>query len=188
MGGTAALLAIAAMATPVQAQDHRGDRRHHDRRHHKGNDKIDAGDVVVGALVLGGIAALLHGEKKRRDKQAIYYADYAVDAAGNPLPGGSPVPEVPAPNAAEYDGLYDVEAAADRCASEAETQAQNHARLSRVTAVTSTTWSFGKWIVKGRIELADDDNGVDARLVKWRCGLKAGQQPAITFEGLTPAL
>jgi hypothetical protein len=187
-GGMAAVLAMTSLAIPAEAQS-RGDRRGtHGRHHHRGNDKIDAGDVIVGALVLGGIAALIGGEKKRREKQAIYQADYETDEAGNPLPGSSPVPEVPAPDAAEYDGLYDMEAAADRCASEAEAQAQNYARLSRVTAVTSTTYSFGKWIVKGKAEFAEDDNGADARTQRWRCSLKAGQQPSISFEGLTPAL
>ena len=180
-GGVAAMIATLGLAVPAEAQRHGGggDREHHGRRHQRSGDKIDAGGLILGAVLLGGILALGDSEKKRRERAEVYEADYDASAPET----GSPVPEMPAPNSAEYDGLYDVEAAGDRCASEAETLAQSYARLTRVTSVSSTTWSFGKWIVKGKVELADAANEAP-RTHKFRCLLRAGSAPQVTFEGL----
>lgn len=53
---TAAVSAMAlAGATPAQARD----------RHH---DKIDAGDIIAGAVIIGGIAAIASAASKDRDR------------------------------------------------------------------------------------------------------------------------
>jgi len=179
-GGLTAAIAVLAMAVPAEAQRRGDGRGHGGRHHHRHDDKISVGGALLGAALIGGIVALAASDKKRREQAEIYEAEY--DAAQPDA--GSPVPEMPAPYAADYDGLYDMEAAADRCASEAETLGQNHARLSRVSAVSSTTWSFGKWIVKGKLELADSYSDDLKRTAKFRCVLRAGQQPQVTFAGL----
>ena len=181
-GGMTAAIALLGMAVPAEAQ-RRGEGRGHNGgrgHHHRGNDKIDVGGALLGAVLIGGIVALTSSEKKRREKAEIYEADYDASRPD----AGAPVPEMPAPNAAEYDGLYDMGAAADRCASEAETIGQNYARLSRVSAVDSTTWTFGKWIVKGRVDLAKSYSDTFRRTVKFRCKLQAGKAPQISFDGL----
>lgn len=62
----AAALLLSGLATPAEAG-----RRH---RHH--HDDVDAGDVVAGAVLVGGIAALASGIKRaRRARQ-----DAAVEA------------------------------------------------------------------------------------------------------------
>ncbi|RYD59870.1 MAG: hypothetical protein EOP60_01110 [Sphingomonadales bacterium] len=180
-GGAAAMIATMGLAVPAEAQRFRGgDRGHHGKRHHRGGDRVDAGGLILGAVLLGGLLALGDSEKKRRARAEAYEADYDASAPES----GSPVADMPAPNAAEYDGLYDVEAAGDRCAAEAETLAQNYARLTRVSSIGSTTWSFGKWIVKGKIQLADNENDSAPRTHNFRCSLKAGSEPQVTFEGL----
>lgn len=180
-GGAAAMIATLGLAVPAEAQRYRGgDRGHHGPRHHRGGDKLDAGGLILGAVLLGGILALGDSEKKRRQRAEAYEADYDATSPES----GSPVPEMPAPNAAEYDGLYDVAAAGDRCASEAETLAQPYARFTRVSSVGSTVWSFGKWIVKGKVELADTEQDAAPRTHKFRCELRAGSAPKISFEGL----
>lgn len=179
-GGAAAMIATIGLAVPAEAQRHRGGDRAHHGRHHRGGDKIDAGGLILGAVLLGGILALGDSERKRRERIEAYEADYDASAPDT----GSPVAEMPAPNAAEYDGLYDVEAAGDRCASEAETLAQSYARFTRVASIGSTTWSFGKWIVKGKVELADSEDDSAPRTHKFRCSLRAGTAPQVTFEGL----
>ena len=194
-GGTAAAIAALSMAVPAAAQDRhgRGGDRGHGRHHHRNHDKVDAGGLVLGALLVGGIVALANGEKKRRERaEATYEADYEAQApedGGEPIPveGSAPVPDMPAPYAAEYDGLYDMDAATDRCASEAETFAQQYARLARVSSITSQVWNGKSWVIKGKLELADGyaDAGKQSR--KFRCGLKAGSEPSITIEGLAPA-
>jgi hypothetical protein len=66
----AAGLAMAALAITAAAPAEAGGRRHH--RHHDG---IDGGDIVAGAVVIGGIAALASAiDSGNREKQ-----DRAVD-------------------------------------------------------------------------------------------------------------
>jgi hypothetical protein len=192
LGGTAAALAALALAAPATGQDRhgRGGDRGHGRHHHHRGDKVDAGGLVLGALLVGGIVALANGEKKRRERlveryEAAYEAELPEEGDAVPLEGSAPVPDMPAPGAAEYDGLYDTEAATDRCASEAETVAQRYARLARVTSVTSQTWNGKSWVIKGRLELGDGYADPAKASHKFRCGLKAGQAPRITIDGVT---
>lgn len=195
-GGGAALLASMAMAVPVQAQRYQ-DSAHHGRdrdqgRGHHGHDRDkrdNTGGLVLGALVVGGLVALVAGEKKRRDRQAIYYADYQAPTEGDTAtayPPGSPVADIPAPNAAEYDGLYDEEAAQDRCAVAAEVQGQNYARLARVTAITEYRWTGRSWVVKGKLELASSYADTARPVYAFRCALKAGLEPVVAIAGLGP--
>ncbi|AKH41173.1 hypothetical protein FHS61_001698 [Altererythrobacter atlanticus] len=59
--GTFAAGAMAmASASPTLAQD---------RRHHRDNDGIDAGDVIAGALIIGGIAAVAAAASNRDDRR-----------------------------------------------------------------------------------------------------------------------
>ena len=65
-GIAAAALVATALAAPADAR----------RRHHRHHDDVDAGDVIAGAIVVGGLAALFSGSaESRRRKQ-----DAAVDA------------------------------------------------------------------------------------------------------------
>jgi hypothetical protein len=193
-GGAAAALAALAMAVPAAAQDRHGrggDRgRHHG--HHRDRDKVDAGGLVLGALLVGGIVALTSGEQKRRERLAEKFeADYEAEVpadGGEPVPveGSAPVPEMPAPYADEFDGLYDTEAATDRCASEAEVVGQNYAKLARVASVTSQTWNGKSWVIKGKLELADGHDDVARRTFSFRCALKAGNAPQVSIPGIGP--
>jgi hypothetical protein len=66
--GTVATLAMAVgSAAPAAAQDRYGDR---DRNH------ISTGEVVAGALVLGGIAAVIAASDNGRDRDYRYGEDY----------------------------------------------------------------------------------------------------------------
>ena len=68
---TAAVGALAlAGATPAQARD----------RDHK----IDAGDVIAGAIVIGGLAAILGSSKRDRYNDRYHYRDRNYRARGNP--------------------------------------------------------------------------------------------------------
>lgn len=62
-GLTAAAL-LATLATPADAR----------RRHHRHHDDVDAGDVVAGAVVIGGIAAIasaIKEDKRRKQDSAV---------------------------------------------------------------------------------------------------------------------
>ena len=69
---TAAVGALAlAGAVPAQAK-------------HRDRDKIDAGDVVAGALIIGGLAAILGSSKKNRYDDRYQYRDRDYRPRGNP--------------------------------------------------------------------------------------------------------
>lgn len=186
IGGTAASIAALALAVPAQAQ------RYHGPRHHHRGDGDGVSGFLLGALVVGGIAALASSDKKRRERQAIYQEDYEAppaeeEGAAPPRPAGSPVADIPAPGSAEYDGLYDPDAAADRCAVAAEVDAQQFARLSRVTSISSTAWNGRSWVVKGNVELAESYRDETKQSYKFRCALKAGSEPEVSIPGLAAA-
>ena len=68
---TAAVGALAlAGATPAQA-------KHRD-------DRIDAGDVIAGALIIGGLAAILGSSSNNRYRDGYTYRDRDYRARGNP--------------------------------------------------------------------------------------------------------
>lgn len=69
--GTIAAGAMAlSSATPAVARDHRD------------NDGISAGDVIAGALIIGGIAAVASASSNDRDYRDSRYDDYRYDRAG----------------------------------------------------------------------------------------------------------
>lgn len=188
IGGTAASVAALSLAMPAQAQ-----RYHGPRHHHRGDDGDGVAGFLLGALVVGGIAALASSEKKKREREAAYQEDYVAPLEGeegpaSPRPAGSPVADIPAPDSAQYDGLYDPDAAADRCAVAAEIDAQKFARLSRVTSVSSTVWNGKSWVVKGNVELAESYRDEVKQNYKFRCALKAGNEPEVSIPGLAPAV
>ena len=68
--GTVAAGAMAlASATPAAAQS----------RHHRDNDGIDAGDIIAGALIIGGIAAVAGSIGKDRGYRGTYGEPYYGD-------------------------------------------------------------------------------------------------------------
>jgi len=190
-GCTIAAVALAGMAMPAQAQNWRPQRHQHD-------DKFDVGDAIVGGLVVGGLIALASsGKKKARPVEEAYDAPPAearvpIDTApvegsryAEPSePGSGPIAPMPAPDSARFDGLYDEDAAADRCAMEAESLGERYARLARVSSVTSTVWNGKSWVIKGQVELAGSYRDTEKQVHGFRCALKAGSDPIVTIAGL----
>jgi hypothetical protein len=97
-GLTAATL-LATLASPADAR----------RRHHRHHDDIDSGDVVAGAVVIGGIAAIASAIKQdKRRKQ-----DLAVERCSGEAESrtGDRVAEIF--GVAKHRGYYTVEGALD---------------------------------------------------------------------------
>jgi hypothetical protein len=97
-GLTAAAL-LATLASPADAR----------RRHHRHHDDVDAGDVVAGAVVIGGIAAIASAIKQdKRRKQ-----DMAVDRCSGEAENrtGGRVAEIF--HVGKRKGYYTVEGALD---------------------------------------------------------------------------
>jgi hypothetical protein len=185
-GGAIAAIALVGSAMPAQAQ-----RWHPSRESHK--DKFDVGDAIVGGLVVGGIVALVSsGKKKAHDPVDVPPAEERVPIDTGPIeenrygsgPVQGPIVEVPAPDSAQFDGLYDEDAAADRCAMEAESMGERYARLARVASVTSTVWNGKSWVIKGQVELAASYRDTARQSHRFRCALRRGSDPIVTIEGL----
>ena len=97
------LVAAALLASVAAPADARG------RRHHRHHDAVDAGDVVAGAVVVGGIAALVSAiGEARRAKQ-----DAAVDRCSAEAEGrtGGRVSQIL--HVSKRKGYYTVEGALD---------------------------------------------------------------------------
>ena len=192
LGGAAAVMAASGLAMPAQAQNWRPQRQHHE-------DKFDVGDAIVGGLVVGGLIALVSSGKKKAPVAAEAYEDAAQPEARVPIdtaplpdsryaepsqPGSGPIAPMPAPDSARFDGLYDEDAAADRCAVEAESMGERYARLAHVSSVTSTVWNGKSWVIKGQVELASGYRDTAKQSYGFRCALRKGSDPIVTIAGL----
>lgn len=167
--GTVAAGAMAlASATPAVAKD----------RH---KDGIDAGEVIAGALVIGGIAALagaFDGDKHRyRDR---HYRDRNYNYRGN---HGN----------YHYNNNYrysyngynrgNPRRAVERCIRAAERQAQRFGgyRFADVTRIRDVDRTRSGFKVKGRI-VVQGFRGQDRG--KFTCRVGPGQRPQINFRDI----
>lgn len=140
-GATAIAAAFSLLATPaaavnlpkpVAAQAYDGDalntERH--RRWRRDRDRIDAGDVVAGVVILGAIAAIAGAAKNRRDRDR-YERPY-------PLPDGD--------YGYRRSDSRGIDRAVDMCVGEVERGSE------RVGSVDSATRSGEGWHVSGELE------------------------------------
>jgi hypothetical protein len=124
-----ATAATVASATPAMARDH-----------YRDHDGISAGDVIAGALIIGGIAAIASAGSRDRyyDNGRRYYdngyyrgRDYYSDG---------------------YDSRY----AVDQCVRAAQRDAGRYG-WARVTDVTRIDRVYGGYEVRGRVVVQDRD-------------------------------
>lgn len=195
MGAALATTAMLATAVPADARDWgRG------RWHHRG-DRIDGGDVLLGAVIAGGlIAAISAASRADRERRNIPrdtidpplpppadwdrssrdpradddFADLAGDATGN---------EDTAPPA-----TYTEDAAVDSCAVAAEDEGRRLAPLARVQDITDVdARRDGSWYVQGTIELRDGYRDADRQEQRFRCTIVTGEYPRVVIEGFDVA-
>lgn len=143
----ALLASVSLVASPALGRD-RGWGRHHDR-------DIDAGDVLTGILIIGGIAAIASAagdsEKRRRERERdereardYRYEDRAAPAADYRGDGQSDErPEWR--ESGTSTGVGGINAAIERCTSEIE---RGSARVEEVEAVKKQDDS---WHIEGRM-------------------------------------
>ena len=167
--GTVAAGAMAlATATPAAADNYR----------HK--DRIDAGDVIAGAVIIGGIAALagaFDGDKRDRYHDRRYrdrdYRGYNNRGYHN-------------------RGYNRGRNAVERCVRAAERQARRfggyrHADVTQIRDVDRTRYG---WRIKGRIQVEGlrgrgygyGNRGFDRG--KFTCYVQRGDRPQIDFRGI----
>ncbi|TRD12342.1 hypothetical protein FGU71_11005 [Erythrobacter insulae] len=161
--GTVAAGAMAlATATPAAAQD-----RHRDRG-------VDAGDVIAGAVIIGGIAALagaFDGDRKR-DYRNRGYRDRGYN------------------HNVRYNnrGFNNGRNAVDRCVRAAERQASRFGgyRFANVTQIRDVDRTRFGFRVKGRIEVegARGYRGRDFDRGRFTCFFDGRGRPQIDFDGI----
>ena len=132
----AAAGATALAAIPADARDGWRGGRHHDR--------IDAGDVIAGALVIGGIAAIASAASNgSRDRD---YRGYYDGGRGY----GDGYDRGYVERYGYYNNGYGSRVAVDQCIRAAERQARRFG-WARITDVTSIERVYGGYEIRGRL-------------------------------------
>lgn len=168
--GTAAAAAMMVSAAPAMARDHDRDR-----------DGISAGEVIAGAVVLGGIAAIAasagrdrYDRNDRYDRHDGYYGDYDYRRYGS-------------------------RQAIDQCVRAVRDRASRYGR-ARVTDITQIDRTKRGYRVEGRVAVRDGwrdrDYGRGDRDYRWggndrgrdygsfACSVRYGQVDKVRLHGL----
>ncbi|MGC6400896.1 hypothetical protein ACNI3Q_09990 [Sphingomonas sp. FW199] len=191
-GGMAAALAVASMAAPAEARDWRGRGGWgHDR--HRG-DRIDGGDVLLGALLAGGVIAIASAASRNNRERDVYrdappppprpQADF--DDVGYTDDGYADVPHGPYGRPASggiASGAAD--AATDACATAAEAEGRGFARVAQVQSIDAVDPDDrGGWYVAGTLGLRDGYQGGSTRSYRFRCMMPGDGQPNVRIDGI----
>lgn len=160
------LLAMSVTAVPAQAERWGS--------HHRGGDKIDGGDVLLGAVLAGGLFAILSsvGKKKAPPPRQAVAAEEAAPVVG-PEEGNRTV----------SISRSDQEAAVDACVSSAESEGRRYARIATIDKVTIVDPVASDLIVRGTLGLRDDYRAAatDHRGFTCRIGEQGVEQ--VTIDG-----
>ena len=179
IGSIAAAAALTMMAAPADA----GGRYHH--RGYRG-DRIDGGDVLLGALLVGGVIAIASAANNRQ--RTVPYSSLPPEPS-YPAPRyddrySDDLPPLEKDDYSVSDDNYPIadrsseDAAADSCAAAAEDQARRYGGTARVQDINDVDpGSDGGWYVQGTIDVND---GTPHR---FRCSLLAGDGPRVMIDG-----
>ena len=157
LGAVAATALTAASITPAQARD-------------RDRDGISAGEIIAGAVVIGGIAALagaFDGDRGRGWDDRGFRGDRGWDRGGWGFPGGP-------------------RAAVDRCVRAAENQARRFGgyRFADVIDVRDIDRTRDGFRVRGRIDVGGgwDRNRNDRG--RFTCHIDGRGAPIVNFNGI----
>lgn len=176
LGSGAAVLAVVAMATPAEAQRHRG------RHHHRG-DRIDGGDVLLGAILAGGLIAMASSANRReRERREVRQRRDIEDRAADTAYVESRATSGPDAQPTGYADVTDADSAGDACAAAAESSGMKFAKIARVGSIASIDPSGPNWLVRGTIELRNDYRSRwDAR--GFQCTIAGAGAPTVRIDG-----
>ena len=155
LGAVAATALTAASITPAQARD-------------RDRDGISAGEIIAGAVVIGGIAALagaFDGDRGRGWDDRGFRGDRGWDRGGWGFPGGP-------------------RAAVDRCVRAAENQARRFGgyRYADVIDVRDIDRTRDGFRVRGRIDVGGGWNRNDRG--RFTCRIDGRGAPLVDFDGI----
>jgi hypothetical protein len=156
LGAGAALLATSLVGipglpnTPLGVSEAHAD-GYYRRHHHRHRDNFDLGDAVVGAVVVGGLIAVLSSaSKKKRDE-----TDRPLDSGWEPRGDWNRGAEGDWRWAdREWDRRTNEErAAVSVCAREAEELGGRYEREARLSEIETVDRSGGEYRVRGRLDV-----------------------------------
>jgi hypothetical protein len=152
LGAVAATALTAASITPAQARD-------------RDRDGISAGEIIAGAVVIGGIAALAGAFDGDRNRG--FRGDRGWDRGGWGFPGGP-------------------RAAVDRCVRAAENQARRFGgyRFADVIDVRDIDHTRNGFRVRGRIEVGGGWNRNRNDRGRFTCHIDGRGAPIVNFNGI----
>ncbi len=138
---------------------------------YRGHDGIDAGDVIAGALIIGGIAAIASAASNNRDRY-----DRGYGYRDNDYRGGRDYDERGYGDNGYYQNGYGSRTAVDQCVRAAQIEARRYGQ-ARVTDVTRIDRIRGGYEVRGRLIVQDRSwNGWRGNHGGWRGSWDRGNQ------------
>lgn len=140
IGASGAVAAMLLGAVPAGAQWHGPRHRRHDR--------IDGGDVLLGAVLAGGLFALLSSARHHDTPPP------PVEDAPPPRPILQPSGDGAAPAGRRVES--DQDAAVDACVSSAESEGRHYARIAKIDTVSGVDPDGTGWVVRGTLVLRED--------------------------------
>lgn len=183
--GAATAGALLISATPAMARDRDG-------------DGISAGEVIAGAVIIGGLAAILSADNDRYDRYGDRYGDRYDDRYGDPY-GDRDGDRYGDRYRGRYDDArygygYDYNrygnsrSAISQCVNAVERGSRRYGRTD-VTQVTSIDRKRDGYKIKGRVVVRDGYGGRWGRggyydQGKFSCDVRYGRVQDIRFSGL----
>lgn len=158
--GAAATGALMVSAAPAQARD-------------RDRDGISAGEIIAGAVVIGGLAAILSGNG--RDRYDSRYQNYRGDRYNDRRRG----------NGYNYNRYGNSRSAVNQCVRAVQNRASRYSRAD-VTQVTDVHRKRRGYKVKGRLIVQDGYRGRGGYYDKGKfsCVVNHGRVQNIRFSGL----
>jgi hypothetical protein len=135
--GLASAAALSLVATPVLARDYWG---------HRHRDRVDAGDVFAGILILGGIAAVASAASKAKREREQRPEYRYPDEAGRDRDSDRSYEGRGEDNRPDWSESRGINTAINRCADEVERGS------GRIESVDSVNRDGSGWRVAGRME------------------------------------
>jgi hypothetical protein len=174
VGAALAMVGMMAAAAPAEAREDRPRREaKRERPRDRGGDKVDAGDMALGALLLGGVLAIAGAGKKKWTPVGPINAAM-TEPMGGGMPGAAPVLAVEEMTADD---------AADACGQAAESRGVKMARIAQVGTISSVERSGEAWLVSGTIALRDGYRDAVGRPGRFHCTLGTRDAPQVRFDG-----
>ncbi len=165
--GIATAIVVSSMAgipgfanTPLGVSEAHADGRY-GRRNHRRGDGFDLGDAIVGAVVAGGLIAVLSGASKKKKEDE----DRPLDSGWEPEGDWNRDGSYGRPGGEDWgwqdrdwrNRTTEERAAISTCAREAEDLGSRYGREARVNDIRGIDRQGGEYRVSGRVEVRGDD-------------------------------